>query len=143
MYRSIRISCPLIFYWWRNNILLLFLLLAISSACGVKKNNSGEALSPKIAFDVSKLDEQGLYGPADGRQSISYEFCIPNDPQLIYEVQHIDPTIQIGNSPGRIGCQRGVEQLCIGHTNQPNWRKTLLQLADLPYIVRIEQSFFE
>ncbi|HMQ46294.1 MAG TPA: hypothetical protein PKA00_01500 [Saprospiraceae bacterium] len=109
----------------------------------MKKNNAGEALSPKIAFNVSKLDEQGLYGPASGKQSISYEFCIPNDPQLIYEVQHIDPTVQIGAFRGRIGCQRGVEVLCIGHTNQSNWRDALVQLANLPYITRIEQSFFE
>ena len=30
----------------------------------------------KITFDISKLDEYGLYGPPGGKRALSYEFCI-------------------------------------------------------------------
>jgi hypothetical protein len=32
----------------------------------------------KITFDISKLDEYGLYGPPGGKQALSYEFYIPD-----------------------------------------------------------------
>ncbi|MCK5191008.1 MAG: hypothetical protein KAR12_13230, partial [Methylococcales bacterium] len=35
------------------------------------------ANTDKIEFDITKLNQQGLYGPADGLRSLSYEFCIP------------------------------------------------------------------
>ncbi len=97
----------------------------------------------KITFDVISLDQDGLYGLADGKRALSYEFCIPDREQYTSTVTHIDPTVQcMFESPGRIGCGSH-EYLCIGSTHQKNFKKVLRSLAELPYITRINQSFFE
>jgi hypothetical protein len=97
----------------------------------------------KIGFDLSQLNEAGLYGPPDGLRTLQYEFCIPAEPGLKEQVTAIDPTLTVySESPGRIGCQSD-ELLCIGHTGQPNFRDVLAQLAALPEIQRIEQAWFE
>jgi len=100
-------------------------------------------VSPKINFDTSAIDSEGLQGPPGGQVSVSYEFCIPGTPQAIAEVQRIDPTAQCTTgSRGRIGCTPA-QALCIGDTHQANWAKVLNDLAALPYIARIERSYFE
>lgn len=97
----------------------------------------------KITFDVTSLDHDGLYGAADGKRALSYEFCIPNRERFTSKVTRIDSTVQcMSESPGRIGCGSH-EYLCIGSTNQINFRDVLRGLAELPYITRIDQSFFE
>jgi hypothetical protein len=97
----------------------------------------------KIQFDLEQLDEQGLYGPVDGKRSLSYEFCIPQDPAVIEQVMAIDPSlIMYLRSPGRIGCETG-EVLAIGDTHQPHYREILNSLASLPEIEQIVQFFGE
>jgi hypothetical protein len=97
----------------------------------------------KITFDISKLDEHGLYGPPDGKRALSYEFCIPNTEQNRAEVERIDPTIKFfAESPGRIGCGES-ENLCIGSTHQKDFRGVLQRLTELTYVQRIDESFFE
>jgi len=97
----------------------------------------------KIAFDPSTLNEQGLYGPVDGLRALSYEYCIPEGDGYADEVATIDPSAEIHpGSPGRIGCAAD-ETLVTGNTHQPNFRDVLSRLAELPYVERIEQSFFE
>lgn len=97
----------------------------------------------KINFDLSVISEEGLIGPPDGLRSLSYEFCLPKNEQYLAEVQAIAPRIQVyPNSRGRIGCNSG-QYLCIGDTHEPGWREILLQLADLEYIEKINQSFAE
>jgi hypothetical protein len=97
----------------------------------------------KMTFDVSKLDESGLYGPPGGKRALSYEFCIPDTLQNRAEVKRIDPTIQFfAQSPGRIGCGKD-ENLCIGSTHQKDIRGVLQRLAELTYVQRIDESFFE
>jgi hypothetical protein len=97
----------------------------------------------KIMFDLTSLDDEGLYGPPNGKRALSYEFCIPDMMRHRSRVKHIDSTLQcMSESPGRIGC--GIyENLCIGSTHQKNFRDVLRELAELPYIARIYQSFFE
>ena len=100
-------------------------------------------VSPKINFDTSEINSEGLQGPPGGQVSVSYEFCIPGTPQAIAEVQSIDPTAQCTKgSRGRIGCTP-TQALCIGSTYQANWAKVLNDLAALPYIERIDRSYFE
>ena len=100
-------------------------------------------VSPKINFDTSAINSDGLQGPPGGQVSVSYEFCIPGTPQAIAEVQSIDPTAQCTmGSRGRIGCTPA-QALCIGNTHQANWAKVLNDLAALPYIERIDRSYFE
>jgi hypothetical protein len=58
-------------------------------------------------------------------------------------VKTIDPTVKFfAQSPGRIGCGKD-ENLCIGSTHQKDFRKILQRLAELMYVQRIDQSFFE
>ncbi|MGD8714099.1 MAG: hypothetical protein PVG70_06115 [Desulfobacterales bacterium] len=97
----------------------------------------------KITFDLSRLDDEGLYGAADAKRALSYEFCIPNTVQNRAEVERIDTTVKFfAESPGRIGCGKH-ESLCIGSTHQKDFRRILQKLAELPYVQRIDQSFFE
>jgi hypothetical protein len=97
----------------------------------------------KIRFDISGLDEYGLYGAAGGKRALAYEFCIPDTVQNRTEVKRIDPTIKFfTESPGRIGCSKH-ESLCIGSTHQKGFKRILKRLAELTYVQRIDESFFE
>lgn len=101
------------------------------------------ARPPKLAFDLSRLDAQGLYGPPDGLRSLDYEFCIPAIQAHRDEVRAIDSHIRIHRaSPGRSACTE-CEHLCLGNTQGPNYREILHRLASLPYVRRIVQSHFE
>ena len=107
------------------------------------KFDSPTSFSQKITFDISKLDESGLYGPPGGKRALSYEFCIPDMVQNRTEVKRIDPTVKFfAESPGRIGCGES-ENLCIGSTHQKDFRGVLQRLAELTYVQRIDESFFE
>lgn len=97
----------------------------------------------KIRFDISTLDEDGLYGPPGGKRAWSYEFCIPDTAEYKIEVEGIDPSVAFfSESPGRIGCGEK-ELLCTGSTHQKHFDRVLRRLAELPYVQRIDQSFFE
>lgn len=97
----------------------------------------------KITFNLEHLNESGLYGPPHGLRALDYEFCIPADPRLEAQVRQIDPTVHIfKTSPGRVGCAEG-GYLCVGNTHQPDFRMVLNKLANLPYVKRIDQAFFE
>jgi hypothetical protein len=100
-------------------------------------------VSPKINFDTSAINSEGLQGPPGGQVSVSYEFCIPGTPQAMAEVQRIDPTAQCSvGSRGRIGCTP-TQALCIGNTHQADWARVLNDLVALPYVERIDRSYFE
>ena len=100
-------------------------------------------IQEKITFDVASLDQDGLYGSANGKRALSYEFCIPDMERYKSKVKHIDSTLQcMSESPGRIGCGTH-ENLCIGSTHQKNFRDVLRDLAELTYVTSIDQSFFE
>jgi hypothetical protein len=96
----------------------------------------------KITFDLGQISEAGLIGKEGGQRSMTYEFCIPANPQTLAEVQRIDPTLQYSRSRGRIGCQRD-QYLCIGHTHQNDWREVLNQLAKLEYVKQINPFWGE
>jgi hypothetical protein len=99
--------------------------------------------SSKITFNLEQLNDQGLYGPPGGLRALHYEFCIPGEAAPEAQVRQIDPSIQIfKKSRGRIGCGPG-EYLCLGSTHQPGFKAVLLKLAELPYVKRIDQAFFE
>ena len=117
-------------------------LLALLSLPAVGGGDGSLAASAKIRFDMSVLDPGGLYGPPDGLRALSYEFCIPDRPQIAAEVRALDKTVAMHKARGRIGC--GDEQLlCIGHTHQTDFRAVLEALSALPYVARIDQAFFE
>jgi hypothetical protein len=97
----------------------------------------------KLGFDLDELDESGLIGPPDGKVAVSYELCVPKDQKLVDEVRSIDPSIAIhADSRGRIGCGP-MEVLCLGSTHQRGFREILERLCALPYVRRIERTWFE
>jgi len=97
----------------------------------------------KIEFDITKLNQQGLYGSPDGLRSLSYEFCIPADEYFVSIIHNIDPEIKIyRHSPGRVACTPA-EYLCIGDTYNKPYQKIFNELAELSFIKRIIQSVFE
>ncbi len=93
----------------------------------------------KINLDLSQLDENGMTGPADGKHTLAYEFCIPRDAAKQAEVLAIDPSLKFYTSPGRIRCTGG-QFLVIG---EGGTKATLLALASLPYIARIDPFYGE
>ena len=99
--------------------------------------------SGKLDFDLAELDDNGLIGPPDGKVAVSYELCVPKDQKLVDEVRSIDPSIAIhADSRGRIGCSP-MEVLCLGSTHQRSYREILERLCALPYVRRIERTWFE
>jgi hypothetical protein len=111
---------------------------------------AGEAAGPavdagwasKLGFDADLVGEDGLYGPPDGRRALDYEFCIPDAACIREQVSAIDPSVRFSTSPGRIGCADG-DLLAIGNSHQPGFQEVLRQLAELPYVRRIEPAWFE
>ncbi|MEA1048498.1 hypothetical protein U5801_01495 [Lamprobacter modestohalophilus] len=104
---------------------------------------SASAENQVLGIDLSALDADGLIGPADGKRSLSYEFCIPSGQIPAAEVQRIDPSAQFFiASRGRIGCAPD-QTLVIGHTHQLDFASILQQLTSLPYVERIVESHFE
>lgn len=96
----------------------------------------------KIEFALKQLDDEGLYGPPDGKVARNYEFCIPDTPETIAEVRAIDGTAEVSDSPGRIGCGTG-QVLVIGNTARTNWLDVLRSLTRLDYVHRIVASWAE
>ena len=124
-------------------LLTLFLgLYLVPPACQAEDRPPLDPMS-KITFRLDQLNQDGLYGPPGGLRALHYEFCIPGDAAHAAQVREIDPTIHVfPKSRGRIGCVPG-EYLCIGSTHQPGFRAVLYKLASLPYVKRLDQTFFE
>ncbi len=121
---------------------IVVIYLSVFDVCVIADSNL-IANTDKIEFDMSKLNQQGLYGPANGLRSLSYEFCIPADEHFVSVIQDIDPEIKIyRQSPGRIGCTQA-EYLCMGDTHNKPYQSIFYELADLSFINRIIQSVFE
>lgn len=102
--------------------LVVISCLSVLDACSTVNSNV-MANTGKIEFDMTKLNQHGLYGPPDGLRSLSYEFCIPAEEVFILNIRNIDPDIKIyRHSPGRIGCT-DAEYLCVGDTHNKPYRK--------------------
>jgi hypothetical protein len=96
-----------------------------------------------IDFALCDLDSRGLIGPEGGKRALDYEFCIPEGAAFEADVRAIDTTAQFMlGSPGRIGC-RPDQILVLGNTHRPDFAFVLQALAELPYVERIQQAFFE
>lgn len=122
-------------------MLLGCLLLCVS--CAETKPSAQLDAGRKVEFDLTRLDAEGLRGPADGKVAVSYEFCIPNTDECKAQVKAIDHTVQfMPGSRGRIGASKQ-ECLCIGPTHQKNFRHVLRALASLAYVRRIIECHFE
>lgn len=129
-------------------IISLVVVSMIGVSCGDggdgnSNNKQSEDWQQKIAFDLSDIGSNGLTGSPDGLVSVSYEFCIPKDREMLDGVLAIDPNIQCTSGPpGRVGCTK-TEYLCLGNTHDPRWRDILQRIAQLDYVSRIERSVWE
>ena len=124
-----------------TGVLLMLCCAALASA-SAQTPDRAEAPA-KIGFDLSRLNDSGLRGPPDGLRALDYEFCIPSAERYVAEIKAIDPSAAVySRSPGRVGCGEG-QSLVIGNTHQPGFRTILKNLAALPYVTRIDESFFE
>lgn len=96
----------------------------------------------KIKFDISKIDENGLRGPVDGKTSVSYEFCILSWQTSWDTVQKIDPTLKMPGGPCRIACPRNY--WCVfGSTSGKGWRERLINIAKLEEVKEIQETVWE
>ena len=99
--------------------------------------------SAKIRFPLDGIRTDGLSGPAGGLVSIDYEFCVPADPRVLEEVKRLDPSVKVSLvARGRIGRRDG-QALCLGNTQQKDWRLVLERLAARPDIAEIRRCYFE
>lgn len=128
---------------WPRLLLLIYGMLLTFSACQRKTPPENPAAWKKIHLNFKKMDEDGLTGSFDSKVAVNYEFCIPAQKEKWRAVQKIDGTArQYPQSKGRIGC-RDDQWLIIGSTHQPRYKRVLYDLANLPYVERIEETFWE
>ena len=121
----------------------LLVLWALTPAGPVLAQGPGAGGDYKLGFDPTLIGDDGLYGPPDGLRALDYEFCIPATAAAKMEVSAIGPSARFhAMSPGRIGCGAG-QVLVLGNSHQPGFRELLRRLAELPYVQRIEQAWFE
>lgn len=124
-------------------VLVIGALLMGGSEAGQQGNVTAEpAWAAKIGFEPGLVDQDGLYGPSDGRRALDYEFCIPDAQGYRDQVMSIEPTLRFSTSPGRIGCSEA-QLLVIGNSHRPGFHSVLEQLARLPFVQRIERAWFE
>ena len=124
---------------------LVVLLGAACAACSSSSMAATPTVNPlsKIVFSLDNINADGLIGGAGALRSMDYEFCVPAEEARVQEVLAIDPGVRVmRGSRGRIGCTTS-EFLCINSTHAPGWRDTLLRLAALPYVRRIQETFWE
>ncbi len=128
----------------RNALLAGFFLslFLIGLGCHRTKPTEDANVWKKVHLDFKRLDADGLSGPPNGKVAVNYEFCIPNREKNWQAVQKIDPTARKQGSKGRIGC-RDDQWLVIGSTHQPRYQRVLYELVSLPYVERIEETFWE
>jgi hypothetical protein len=121
----------------------LYGMLLTMAGCKASPPPENPSTWQKIRVNFKKLDENGLSGTAGGKVAVNYEFCIPASKKNWRAVQKIDPTArQYPQSKGRIGC-RDDQWLIIGSTRQDRYRRVLFELASLPYVERIEETYWE
>jgi hypothetical protein len=127
----------------RQQLVALTAALVLAPIAGWGQPESLKTGQAVVGFDQFQLDADGLIGADDGKRAIDYEYCIPDTASAEAEVRAIDPTARIlAGSRGRVGCVQG-QVLVLGTTHQPDFLKVLGRLAELSYVQRIEQAYFE
>lgn len=104
----------------------------------------GDTLLTKIKIDLSQFDDEGYRVYPNGEKSSShYEFCIPANDSLLAEVKAIDPfASEMKGSKGRSGCS-DKEWLVISSTRKPGFKEIIRRTAELEYVRKITETFWE
>jgi hypothetical protein len=129
---------------YRSIAFLIPVAALLIASCNRKKTLPEDpSIWNKVKIDFTRIDENGLAGPADGKVSVNYEFCIPAEEKLLNEVKKIDQSIQaMKGSKGRVGCN-SAQWLVVGSTHQKNYRRVIYELAALNYVQQIQETYFE
>jgi len=121
----------------------LFIGCLLLAACASPHpTTDNPAVWNKIKIDFKAIDKDGLSGTPTGKVAVHYEFCIPTNEKLWKQVSAIDATAQKQVGRGRVGCKQGT-WLVTGSTHQPKYKKVLYDLAALPFVPLIEETFWE
>ncbi len=109
-----------------------------------EKGYGNTAIKRKIRIDLTRFNDDGYRVYPNGEKSFtSYEFCIPATEEALKEVQAIDPTAgEMKGSKGHSACS-DTEWLVIGSTRQKNFKDVIKKLAELKYIRKITETFWE
>lgn len=134
-----------ILYWFIQQAWIFYACAAVLSSVSCRGPAAAESPETwkKIQLDFKRLDENGLAGPIGGKVAVNYEFCLPASEKYWKKVKNLDKTaVRQPGAKGRVGCNQS-QWLVIGSTHQANYQRVLYQLASLPYIERIQQTFWE
>lgn len=98
--------------------------------------------SEKITFDLTGIDDRGLIGYGENKKGLDFEFCIPNQPDLVKKVLTLDSSLKKLASKGRSNCSEQ-HVLITGSTYNKNFKKLLCKIAQLEYVKEINQTYWE
>lgn len=98
----------------------------------------------KIKIDLTAFDDDGFRVYPNGEKSSAhYEFCIPAVDSLLAQVKAIDPeAAEMKGSKGRSGCS-DLEWLVISSTRKPGFKDIIKKTAELKYVRKITETFWE
>ena len=94
----------------------------------------------KVDFDLTELNEKGR-NKITG-QSITYEFCIPDNETVIAEVMEISKHIVRQGGKGKSKCSDG-QLLMRGDTDHETYRGILCKIVKLDYVKKVRQTYWE
>lgn len=136
---NVAVILPLNYHYIMKYILYFLIVLVGCQHYNIKEDPT---VWKKVSLDFKRFDKDGLAGPPGGKIAASYEFCIPVSKKMMERVKKIDPTAQRSLGKGRIGCTDG-QWLMVGSTHQPNFQRVLFELASLPFVKEIQETFYE
>ena len=113
----------------------------------IKVNENGNIIplyERKIRIDLSEFNEEGYRVRPDGEKSTAhYEFCIPASDSILGEIIAMDPMAEVmKGSKGRSGCT-DKEWLVISSTRKAGFKDIIKKQAELPYVRKITETFWE
>lgn len=113
-------------------------------ADGIMPVETGYENELKIKIDLSEFNDEGYRVRPDGEKSAThYEFCIPASDSILAEVKAMDPMAEVmKGSKGRSGCT-DQEWLVISSTRKPGFKEIIKKQAELKYIRKITETFWE
>jgi hypothetical protein len=125
--------------------LLTFLIVVLS--CSSSKNKTANTTLEncdinKIKFNLNMFDKQGLVGEDGGKVALDYEFCVPNNPEILNTIKEIDSSIKPTNGKGRTKCTDN-SILLTGNSYGKDIKRILCELSQLEYIKTINQVYWE
>ncbi|MCC7332398.1 MAG: hypothetical protein IT232_07305 [Flavobacteriales bacterium] len=130
----------------KTNAVFLFLLFFVFFSCTSTKTNNNLGKENcnlnKIKIKLSEFDENGLIGDEDGKVALEYEFCVPNNNEVLNEIKEIDSGIKPVKGKGRTKCSEN-SILLIGNSHQKDIKKILCKLSQLEYITEINPVYWE